>query len=99
MQITIEEHPARQIVHGESVPLIEDVMMIRINGIHAGYCGVTPGSPVTMVRPYPQAVMEEVRTAVEARFGEVSSLNHPPDLTLDEEDRIDDDDDYEDGEP
>jgi hypothetical protein len=93
MEITIDDHPARQIIHGESVPLIDDVKLIRINGIGAGYCGVEPGRPVTMVRPYPKSVMEEVRVAVEAYTGgSASSLNQPPDLSsLEEADYGDDD--------
>ena len=93
MEITFDDNPARHIVHGESVPLFDDLRLIRINGIGAGYCGVAPGLPVTMIRPYPLSVMEEVRVAVEAYTGgAASSLNQPPDLgSLEEIDYGDDD--------
>tara|TARA_R110000824_G_scaffold144020_1_gene311833 strand:+ start:435 stop:620 length:186 start_codon:yes stop_codon:yes gene_type:complete len=54
--------------------------MIRVNGDHAGYCGIEPGKPVSMIRRYSIEVMQQVVAAVQEAYGEPSSISMPPDL-------------------
>lgn len=78
--ITFEDHPAREVVNGEKVPAVPDQRMIRINGMHAGYCGIVPGRPVCMVRRYSAEIMQKVVEAVTAAYGTPSKVSMPPNL-------------------
>ena len=78
--ITFEDHPAREVINGQRVPAVPDQRMIRVNGDHAGYCGIEPGRPVSMVRRYPVDVMQKVVAAVQEAYGEPSRITMPPDL-------------------
>lgn len=70
MKIVIEDHP-----NG----LISDVKLIRIDGIGAGYCGVSEGSPICFTSRQPQAVRALVKVEVEKFIGgAVGSVNEPP---------------------
>lgn len=80
MKITFDDHPARHRIEGCLVPAVPDQRMIRINGAHAGYCGIEPGRPVSMIRHYPPAVVEKVRRAVREAYGQPSSVTQPPDM-------------------
>tara|TARA_B100000686_G_C16654705_1_gene897464 strand:- start:58 stop:324 length:267 start_codon:yes stop_codon:yes gene_type:complete len=78
--VTFEDHPAREIVEGQAVPAVPDQRMIRVNGDHAGYCGIVAGAPVSMIRRYPADVMQEVVAAVAEAYGKPSVISMPPDL-------------------
>jgi len=70
MKITIEDHPNEQ---------IDDVKLIRIDGIGAGYCGVSEGSPICFTGRQSQAVRSLVKIEVEKFIGgAVGSVNEPP---------------------
>jgi len=70
MKIVIEDHP-----NG----LISDVKLIRIDGIGAGYCGVSEGSPICFTGRQSQAVRSLVKVEVEKFIGgSVGSINEPP---------------------
>ncbi len=79
MVITFEDHPARMRVDGEQVPAVPSQRVIRIDGAHAGYCGIEPGRPVSMIRHYGQNIINEVEQAVTEAFGEPSAITQPPD--------------------
>ena len=80
MQITFEDHPARQRNSaGDLVPAVPNQRMLRIDGQQAGYCGTEAGRPVTMTRHFNEAILDEVRKIVAARYGEPSSVAAPPD--------------------
>ena len=96
MEITFDHHPTRIEVHGEMVPAFPHLKMIRINGIHAGYCGVNEGDEIHMVNRYPDSVMAQVKSEVEKMVsGDVGAIRQPPAVTIVEE-SIDDDGEYED---
>lgn len=78
--ITFEDHPAREVIDGQRVPAVPSQRMIRVNGDHAGYCGIEPGKPVSMIRRYSIEVMQQVVAAVQEAYGEPSSISMPPDL-------------------
>ena len=78
--ITFDDHPAREVVNGEQVPAVPDQRMIRVNGIHAGYCGIEPGRPVCMVRRYRAEIMQKVIEAVSAVYGKPGKVSMPPNL-------------------
>ena len=87
MKIVIEDHPNGQ---------IDDVKLIRIDGIGAGYCGVSEGSPICFIGRQPQAVRLLVKVEVEKFIGgAVGSVNEPPpaqepeELEEDEQDQPD----------
>lgn len=70
MKIKIEDHPNEQ---------INDVKLIRIDGIGAGYCGVSEGSPICFTGRQSQAVRSLVKVEVEKFIGgAVGSVNEPP---------------------
>ena len=70
MLIVIEDHPNEQ---------INDVKLIRIDGIGAGYCGVSEGSPICFTGRQSQAVRSLVKVEVEKFIGgAVGSINEPP---------------------
>ena len=70
MIIVIEDHPNEQ---------INDVKLIRIDGIGAGYCGVSEGSPICFTGRQSQAVRSLVKVEVEKFIGgAVGSINEPP---------------------
>jgi hypothetical protein len=70
MKIKIEDHP-----NG----LISDVKLIRIDGIGAGYCGISEGSPICFTGRQSQAVRARVKIEVEKFIGgSVGSVNEPP---------------------
>ena len=78
--ITFEDHPAREVIDGQRVPAVPSQRMIRVNGDHAGYCGIEPGKPVSMIRRYSIEVMQQVVAAVLEAYGDPSSISMPPDL-------------------
>jgi|TARA_R110000744_G_scaffold63453_3_gene130595 hypothetical protein len=83
MNISIEDHP-----NG----LISDVKLIRINGIGAGYCGISEGSPICFTGRQTQAVQSLVKLEVEKFIGgTVGSINEPPPTELESEEIEDDD--------
>jgi len=70
MKIKIEDHPNEQ---------INDVKLIRIDGIGSGYCGVSEGSPICFTGRQSQAVRARVKVEVEKFIGgAVGSVNEPP---------------------
>jgi len=86
MKIKIEDHPNEQ---------INDVKLIRIDGIGAGYCGVSEGSPICFTGRQSQAVRSLVKIEVEKFIGgAVGSVNEPPpkpeleEIEEDEQDEI-----------
>lgn len=96
MDITFDHHPHRTEVHGELVPTFPDIHMIRINGVHAGYCGEGLKNEIHMVRHYPESVMALVKVEVEKKTGgELGEVRTPPVITIVEE-STDDDGEYED---
>ncbi len=87
MKIKIEDHPNEQ---------INDVKLIRIDGIGAGYCGVSEGSPICFTGRQSQAVRSLVKVEVEKFIGgAVGSVNEPPpkseleEIEEDEQEEID----------
>lgn len=77
MKIKIEDHP-----NG----LISDVKLIRIDGIGAGYCGISEGSPICFTSRQSQAVRALVKVKVEKFIGgTVGSVNEPPPAVESEE--------------
>ncbi len=78
MKITFDDHPARVCVDGEMVPAVPDQRMIRLDGLHAGYCGTTAGRPVSMIRHYGEGIILRVRDEVTTRYGRPSSITQPP---------------------
>jgi len=60
VELTLDEHPARDNVHGTLVPMFPQQKMIRINGMHAGYLSLISGG-VSMCRRYPDAVLDDVK--------------------------------------
>lgn len=79
MKITFEDHPARVRVDGEQVPAVPSQRMIRIDGAHAGYCGIEAGHPVSMIRHYEKNIIIEVARAVSEAYGPPSAITQPPD--------------------
>lgn len=85
-KITLDEHPAREDVHGTLVPMFPEQKMIRINGIHAGYLSLVSGG-VSMCRRYPQVVLAEVTRFAAAQLKELGKehlvealrVSQPPD--------------------
>lgn len=78
LTITLDEHPAREYVHGVPVPMFPDQKMIRINGVHAGYLSLVSGG-VSMCRRYPRQVLDEVIRFADA---ELRQRNLPHDVVL-----------------
>lgn len=70
MNISIEDHPNH---------LIQDVKLIRLDGIGIGYCGIVEGSPICFTVAQPESVKAAVVDAVgDYLGGAVGSVNQPP---------------------
>ncbi len=80
MNISIDDHPNQ---------LIQDVKLIRLNGIGIGYCGIVEGSPICFSVAQPESVKAAVIDAVgDYLGGAVGSVNQPP---ANEEEKIESD--------
>lgn len=70
MNISIDDHPN---------PLVQDVKLLRLDGIGIGYCGIVEGSPICFTITQPESVKAAVVDAVgEYLGGAVGSVNQPP---------------------
>tara|TARA_Y100001973_G_C5201282_1_gene337864 strand:- start:3648 stop:3911 length:264 start_codon:yes stop_codon:yes gene_type:complete len=70
MGISIDNHPNQ---------LIQDVKLIRLNGVGIGYCGIVEGSPICFTSVQPDSVKAAVVKTVSDYFkGAVGSVNQPP---------------------
>lgn len=70
MEISIDDHP-----NG----LIQDVKLIRLNGVGIGYCGVVEGSPICFTAAQPDNIKAAVVEAVgDYLGGAVGKVNQPP---------------------
>ena len=70
MNISIDDHPNQ---------LIQDVKLIRLDGIGIGYCGIVEGSPICFSVAQPESVKAVVVDAVgDYLGGAVGSVNQPP---------------------
>ena len=70
MNISIDDHPN---------PLVQDVKLLRLDGIGIGYCGIVEGSPICFTIAQPESVKAAVVDAVgEYLGGAVGSVNQPP---------------------
>lgn len=97
-KIKIEAHPARQKVKKEDgsfelVECIHDVKMIRVNGIHAGYLDLGRDNAISMVRRYPEQILDEVREKAAKFTGkDAKKPSQPPAVVTDDEVESDDSD-------
>lgn len=70
MRIKIDNHPNA---------LIDDVKLVRIDGVGAAYCGTRANSPICFINRQPQSVRLLVKQKVEKYIGgSVGSVNEPP---------------------
>ena len=70
MNISIDDHPN---------PLVQDVKLVRLDGIGIGYCGIVEGSPICFSVAQPESVKAAVVDAVgDYLGGAVGSVNQPP---------------------
>ena len=75
MEIRIEPHPAREIVHGEPVQIIFDQQQVMVDGVRVAWCGDKPGKPLSFIRHYPEAFIQQIKAFVEkALEGKVSHV-------------------------
>ena len=96
-KITIEAHPARKKVENadgsfELVEIISDVKMIRVNGIHAGYLDLSRNNAISMVRRYPEQILDEVREKAEKFTGSGAKKPMQPPAVVDHDEVLDGDD-------
>ena len=97
-KITIEAHPARKKIEKadgsfELVEIIDDVKMIRVNGIHAGYLDLARGNAISMVRQYAEQILDEVREKAEKFTGkDAKKPSQPPQVVDNNEVESDDND-------
>ena len=97
-KIKIEAHPARKKIEKadgsfELVEIITDVKMIRVNGIHAGYLDLSRNNSISMVRRYPEQILEEIREKAEKFTGKgAKKPTQPPAVEEDDEVNYGDDD-------
>src|SRR4051794_37809526 len=69
-KLEIVDHPARQVVHGVSIPLLPDHRAIRINGTNVAYLLIDqPGRSLCFLQHFPEAFIALVRAEVEKQLG------------------------------
>jgi hypothetical protein len=64
--------------HGILVDVEMDQWQIMFRGVRVGYVGKKPGSPVCLIRHYPESFHKEVREFVAQQNGEPSKISQPP---------------------
>lgn len=76
---TLEKHIGKEKNrHGVLVDVEIDHWQIMFRGVRVGYVGKKPGSPVCLIRHYPDSFHDEVRAFVSQHNGEPSKISQPP---------------------
>lgn len=77
--LTLEPHPAHEMIHGVRVQIIRDQYQVMVNGARVGYCATDPSGPIQFIRHYPEAFIEQVVAEVNLRRGgEAEIVSQPP---------------------
>lgn len=99
MIITLDEHPARQMVDGELVPLVPDQHCIRLDGMMVGYCSKQAGGFIQLIVVLDETTQDAIAAHVMDAIGQ-QTLTMVPDLEEIEEPVFDEgEDNGEDSEP
>lgn len=71
MQLELREHPAKTKCPetGELVCKCPDQRGVFVDGVLAGYCGDRPGTPLSLIRWFPEHQRERIVAFVEAELG------------------------------
>lgn len=99
MEVTLHEHPARQVLPAAPghtptvVPLIDDMLLIRLNGIGVGYLSLVSGGVIMNARPgggrWPPSVLDKIRDVCgwELKLtGKTVTVTQPPELPQEDDD-------------
>ncbi len=83
LEMRLEPHPARQIVHGKPVVLILDQQQVMVKDerdrwVRVAYCGVKPSEGVFFIRDYPEAFIASVKQFVDEQLGGEATTSAPP---------------------
>ncbi len=82
MEITFVPHIGKSGVKkkGRDVLVPFDQDQIMIDGRRAGYIKTEPGSPICLIRRYPDSIEAKIKAAVAERFGDEkkSEVHRPP---------------------
>jgi len=79
MIITLDDHPARQMVDGELVPLVPDQHCIRLDGIMVGYCSKHVGGFIQLIVVLDEATQDAIAAHVMQAIGQ-QTVTMVPDM-------------------
>lgn len=77
-KITIEPHPARDVVHGIEIEMFPDQRQVMVNGARVAYCGSAPDTPLCFIRDYPPEYSDSIVEFVTQQLGPRNKIAAAP---------------------